>query len=94
MRRTSSTANARLIFRQGLVHESYITLLYNLFIDFIKQGYNYSIIGDWSTPKSKPRITISFSTLCLPCFNYYYELFYPNGIKTVPKGNSRFTRFT
>jgi hypothetical protein len=23
--------------------------------------------------------------MALPCFNYYYDLFYPKGIKTVPQ---------
>lgn len=83
MRRTSATANARLAFRQGLVHETYACFIYNLFIGFIKQGYTYAIMGDWSTPKSLPRISISFCTLCLPCFNYFYDLFYPLDKKVV-----------
>lgn len=54
MRRTSATANARLAFRQGLVHETYACFLFNLFIGFIKQGYTYAVLGDWSTPKKSP----------------------------------------
>ena len=29
--------------------------------------------------------SIAFKTYSLPCLNYYYELFYLNGIKIIPK---------
>lgn len=72
MRRTSATANARLAFIQRLIHETYACFLYNLFAEFIKQGYTYAVLSDWSNKTSLPRISINFSTLCLPCFNSYY----------------------
>jgi hypothetical protein len=29
--------------------------------------------------------SVYFNTFSLPCFNYYYELFYLDGLKIVPK---------
>ena len=35
--------------------------------------------------RNKPRVQIKFATLSLPCFNYYYELFYQNKKKIITK---------
>jgi hypothetical protein len=75
--------NPMLRFEQGLIHEEYILYLYNLF-----KGYCSS------APKSSARkpdsrtgkvySSITFNTYSLPCFNYYYELLYVNGVKRIP----------
>nr|pir hypothetical protein 242 - Allomyces macrogynus mitochondrion [Allomyces macrogynus] len=85
MRRHSPTANARLQFRQGFLNHAYLSYLYNLFIVYVKQGISYSVLGSWSTPRNLPRISVSFATMALPCFNYYYDLFYKNGKKVIPE---------
>lgn len=82
--RTSITSNTRFQFHQGVVHEAYILYLFELFKD-----------NCGSSPKSnnhKPNkqtdkiySSIRFFTYSLPCFNYYHELFYVNGIKIIPK---------
>jgi len=32
-----------------------------------------------------PRYNLSFATMSLPCFNEFFELFYLDGVKIVPK---------
>jgi hypothetical protein len=76
--------NARLRFEQGLINEAYLLHLYDLFKDYCG-----------SSPKNnnsrKPKLktgninySIYFNTYSLPCFNYYYDLFYLNKEKRIP----------
>jgi hypothetical protein len=75
--------NARLMFEQGLIHESYILHLYDLFKDYCNSSPAYSDRKpDSCTGKIYFRIT--FNTYSLPCFNYYYDLFYKDRVKTIP----------
>lgn len=85
MRRYSPTANTKLVFCQGEGNERYIKYLYELFKEFISQEIKYTVVGNESEKGNKPRILINFATLSLPCFNYYYELFYQNKRKIIPK---------
>lgn len=84
MRRYSSTANTRLVFCQGKNNEQYIIHLYELFKEFVSQKMWYSMVGREDEVGNKPRLQIKFATLSLPCFNYYYELFYRNKKKIIP----------
>jgi hypothetical protein len=71
------------MFEQGLMHEAYILHLYDLFKDYCNLGPKYSQRKpDFRTGKTYSRIT--FYTYSLPCFNYYHELFYVNGVKRIP----------
>ena len=74
----------RLRFDQSIsIHSEYIYFLYDLFKDFTL-----------SPPKSTNRRTnervkdaynsLIFKTRMLPCFNYLWELFYINKVKTIP----------
>ena len=85
MRRYSPTANTKLVFCQGKNNEKYIIHLYELFKEFISQEIKYTVVGKEGEKGNKPRIQIKFATLSLPCFNYYYELFYQNKKKIIPK---------
>lgn len=75
--------NARLEFKQSSDKKEYIYHLFNLF----------SSHSNMVTPKHKEYIdkrnnkvytSIGFATYSLPCFNYYYDLFYVDRIKTIP----------
>lgn len=68
---------------QGLINESYILHLYDLFKDFSPSVPRRS---DLLRDKRSDRVytNIRFETYSLPCFNYYYELFYPQGKKIIP----------
>ena len=84
MEKATSNSNIRLRFDQSLsIHSEYIYFLYNLFK-----------IYTLSPPKSNNRKpdkrtdkiynSLIFKTRMLPCFNYLWDLFYINKIKTVP----------
>jgi hypothetical protein len=75
--------NARLRFEQGSLHEAYIMHLYELFKGYCSSAPKKADRNpDSRTDKVYTRI--SFNTYSLPCFNYYYDLFYVNGIKRIP----------
>jgi len=79
MKRPKPTYNARLRIRQSEAHEQYVLDLFTIFKDFC------------GTPSQKEfnktynKYSVWFSTLHCPVFNSYYELFYPNAVKVVPK---------
>src|SRR5919206_897035 len=88
MRRHSSKANVRVIFRQGSVNSSYLLHLYNLYQNFVSTPPSVSEVVDKKT--NKTRYSMSFSTLALPCFNELYKSFYLEGKKIVPNNISKF----
>jgi hypothetical protein len=69
--------NSRLQFAQGAVNRPYLMHLYSLFEN-----------SCGSAPKIYPyrdgRETIAFNTLSSPILNEFRELFYSEGVKTVP----------
>jgi hypothetical protein len=83
IRKRKASVNVRLQFEQGLVHEKYLEHLYDLF-----KTYCPSLPKTTNRPPHKVTCKIytrvAFNTFSLPCFNYYYDLFYPNGQKVVP----------
>ena len=75
--------NARLEFKQGLIHVDYLMEVYDRFKDFCPT------VPKTVNPQADKRTgkVYSFSrfvTYSLPCFNPFYELFYENGKKIVP----------
>ena len=69
---TKRGKNPILQFAQGLINESYILHLYDLFKSYCGTApKHYKSKLDKRTEK----------TLSLSCFNYYYSLFYIDGIK-------------
>ena len=75
--------NARLRFKQGIIHEGYLRYLYEQFKDFCPAGPKIENL----LPDKRTGIVYSsiyFSTYSLPCFNELYELFYPEGKKIIP----------
>lgn len=74
-------SNARFIFAQSTVREEYFHHVYNVFKSYCKGPfYEYKGNSKLTGPYSGYR----FNTLTLPCFNFYYELFYVNGVKIIP----------
>ena len=69
-----------LLFEQGLVHKDYIFHLYELFESYCRSTFKISNrLPDKRTGNVYKRIT--FNTYSLPCFNSFYDLFYPEGKK-------------
>jgi hypothetical protein len=75
--------NARLFFKQGIIHKDYLLHLYELFSIFCS---SVPKVIHWVKDKrsGKEYSAIYFTTYCLPCFTELYELFYPDGKKVIP----------
>lgn len=75
--------NARLRFKQSLVHKGYIYHLFDLFSSYSNmKELKHNEYLDKRT--NKVYTFIVFYTYSLPCFNYYHELFYVDGVKRIP----------
>jgi hypothetical protein len=80
--KTSRGSQARFCFAQGLIHKDYFYFVYDIFKQYCNgPAYEHKVVSKLGGPSE----AIQFNTLTLPCFNYYYELFYPNGLKIVPR---------
>lgn len=83
--RRSSTANSRLVYAQTAVaHKEYFDYVQSFFIEFCAKGYipQLRVVRDNRTKKIYN--AISFTTMQLPCFNVFKELFYVSNVKRVP----------
>ena len=83
--RRSSTSNSRLVYAQTAVaHKEYFDFVYSLFIPFCAKDYTpqLRIVRDNRTNKTYS--AISFTTMQLPCFNVFKEIFYVSNVKRVP----------
>jgi hypothetical protein len=84
-RSNPATQNTQLIFRQSLKNQRIRVS------DF--QNYCATSPREASSTHKRTNNTyhvIGFSTLSCPCFNYYRELFYLNGVKVVPSNIGEF----
>ena len=86
--RPKSTHNTRLVLDQSnSLHKEYLLHLYDIFKSLTNtEPYVTNRKPDART--GKVYNSIKFSTLSLPCLNYYYELFYKDGKKIIPKNIS------
>lgn len=81
----TSTANSRLMYAQTAVgHKEYFNHVFSIFKSYCTIDYTpYSkLFVDKRTNKSYS--SISFTTMQLPCFNEYKNLFYALNVKKVP----------
>ena len=81
----SSTGNSRLVYTQtAITHKAYFQYVYRFFTTFCAINYipQSRVVRDKST--NKIYSAISFTTMQLPCFNVFRELFYLSNVKTVP----------
>lgn len=82
-RRPKTSTNTRLLFAQSVIHKEYLLHLYDLFKDYCKAAPKIvTPMAHKQTEKVYPYIR--FEARTLPCFNYYYDIFYLNGEKIVP----------
>jgi hypothetical protein len=82
-RRAKPTVNTRLLFLQSIIHKEYLLHLYDLFKDYCKAA---PIIVTPKAHKETGKVypNMRFEARSLPCFNYYFDIFYPLGKKCVP----------
>lgn len=81
----SQTGNSRLVYAQSATtHKEYFNYVYSIFKPFCVAGYipQPRVVRDNRT--NKIYSAISFTTMQLPCFNLYREMFYFINVKKVP----------
>jgi hypothetical protein len=81
----SSTGNSRLVYAQSAIaHIAYFDYVHSFFTTFSVKDYKPQsrVVRDKRTNKTYS--AISFTTMQLPCFNVFRELFYLSNVKTVP----------
>jgi hypothetical protein len=74
-----------LVYAQtATAHKEYFDYVLSFFITFCTKNYKFQsrIVKDNRTGKIYS--AISFTTMQLPCFNVFKELFYTSNIKKVP----------
>ena len=82
-------SNARFLFAQSGKPEKseYFNLVFFLFTPFMTAASVAAGPTAYSFPGNVTGVTytrVSLATMALPCFTYYYSLFYLNGVKVVP----------
>lgn len=80
---TKPGKNPRLQFAQGSINQVYLLHLYDLFKDYCGTAPKFFD----SKPDKRTGLiysSVRYKTLSLPCFSYYYDLFYIDGIKRIP----------
>jgi LAGLIDADG DNA endonuclease family len=83
--RRSSLSNSRLVYAQtAIAHKEYFNYVYNFFMSFCVKDYipQSKIVKDNRTKKIYS--AISFTTMQLPCFNVFKEMFYVLNVKIIP----------
>lgn len=81
----SPLSNSRLVYAQTAVaHKEYFNYVYNFFMPFCAKDYipQSRLVKDNRTKKMYS--AISFTTMQLPCFNVFKEMFYSFNVKIVP----------
>jgi hypothetical protein len=83
VQKSKLSKNARLCLCQGIVHDTYLLHLYNLFELYCSTGPKLiTPMPDKELGKVYP--VLRFQTRALLCFTELYRLFYPAGKKEVP----------
>jgi hypothetical protein len=83
--RRSDTGNSRLVYAQtAQLHNEYFNYVFNIFRPFCTNDYTpyLKLFKDKRT--NKEYSSLSFTTMQLPCFNLYRDLFYYLDKKKVP----------
>ena len=81
--RQKPSYNPRLCFEQGELNKDYLFHLFDIFSPFCGVT-SPSFRTKFHKRNNKFYNSYLFKTLSFPCFNYYYDLFYPSGSKVVP----------
>lgn len=83
--RRSSTGNSRLKYAQTAVaHKEYFNRVLKIFKSFCTSGYKPQSKLIFNKITNKSYSAISFTTMQLPCFNEFSNLFYVLNVKIVP----------
>ena len=81
----SVTANSRLVYAQTAVaHKEYFDYVLSFFISFCAKNYIPQDREMLDNRNNKLYKAVSFTTMQLPCFNVFRDLFYVSNVKRVP----------
>jgi hypothetical protein len=81
----SFSGNCRLVYAQtALSHKEYFDYVLSLFIPFCTNNYIPQSRITKDKRSNKTYSTISFTTMQLPCFNTFKQMFYVSNTKIVP----------
>jgi hypothetical protein len=84
IKKETNSKNVRLCFMQGTIHTDYLSCLYEKFSSYCGTAPKIRVLAP-DKRTGKIYSSIYFNTYSLPCLNYLYDLFYPDGTKVVPK---------
>ena len=84
--RRSLTANSRFVYAQSsAVHSAYFYYVFNLFYPlYFVNNYKLQIRTSMDKRSGITYNALAFTTMQLPCFNIYKEIFYIASLKIVP----------
>ena len=84
--RRSSTGNCRFVYAQSsTVHKEYFYFVYNSFFPlYFTKDYKPQVRNSLDKRNNTMYHVLTFTTMQLPCFNVYKDLFYLNRTKLVP----------
>ena len=81
----SSSGNCRLVYAQtALSHKEYFDYVFSLFIPFYTNNYIPQSRIAKNKINNRTYSAISFTTIQLPCFNTFKQMFYVSNTKIVP----------
>lgn len=81
----SSSGNCRLVYAQtALSHKEYFDYVFSFFITFCTNNYIPQSRISKDKRSNKTYSAISFTTMQLPCFNIFRQMFYVSNTKIVP----------
>jgi len=83
--RRSPTGNSRLLYTQTAVtHKKYFEYVFSFFISFCTKEYVCQRKTVTDKRNGKQYSSTTFTTMHLPCFNVFKEMFYVVNVKKVP----------
>ena len=81
----SPLSNSRLVYAQtAITHKEYFNYVYNFFKPFCAKDYIFQSRSVKDNRTKKIYSAISFTTMQLPCFNVFKQMFYTLNVKIVP----------
>lgn len=82
----SPTGNSRVVYAQTAeLHKNYFELVYSIFEPFCAKNYTIQNRTFTDSRSAKTYKAVSFTTMQLPCFNIFREMFYISNVKIVPE---------
>ena len=81
----SPTSNSRLVYAQtSIKHKEYFDYVFSFFISFCVKNYIPQVRKSIESRTNNTYTALSFTTMQLPCFNIFREMFYKSNVKMVP----------